>query len=78
MQFCPQKLIYIFPLLKGLRFLFVPDWSKLLDVNVWRVAMEQVLYSLSVGLGGLITFGSYNKFNHKVMTSQKVIAVLTL
>ena len=72
------QVISSFPLLKGLRFLFVPDWNKLLDVNVWRVAMEQVMYSLSVGGGGLVTFGSYNKFKHKVMASQKVTAVLTL
>ncbi|XP_047735832.1 sodium-dependent proline transporter-like [Hyalella azteca] len=51
---------------KGLMFLFVPKWEKLLDVNVWRKALEQVIYSLSVGGGGLIVFGSYNDFNAKV------------
>jgi hypothetical protein len=35
------------------------------DPNVWRKAAEQMFYSLSVSWGGLIMFGSYNKFDHK-------------
>ncbi|KAF2366244.1 Sodium:neurotransmitter symporter, partial [Trinorchestia longiramus] len=36
---------------KGLRYLFLPDWSKLLNIHVWRKALEQVIHSLSVGSG---------------------------
>uniref|UniRef100_A0A6A7FV42 Transporter n=2 Tax=Hirondellea gigas TaxID=1518452 RepID=A0A6A7FV42_9CRUS len=64
--------------MKGLHFLFVPEWSKLLEVNVWRKAVEQVLYSLSVGSGGLITFGSYNDFNTKVHIDVMILAGLDL
>ncbi|ROT67957.1 putative GABA transporter [Penaeus vannamei] len=51
---------------KGLTFLFVPKWEKILDVHVWRKAAEQMFFSLSVSWGGLIMFGSYNKFRNKV------------
>ncbi|KAA0203036.1 hypothetical protein HAZT_HAZT000328 [Hyalella azteca] len=63
---------------KGLVFLFVPKWEKLLDVNVWRKALEQVIYSLSVGGGGLVTFGSYNDFNTKVHVDVLILSVLDL
>ncbi|KAA0203889.1 hypothetical protein HAZT_HAZT000332 [Hyalella azteca] len=64
--------------MQGLMFLFVPKWEKLLDVNVWRKALEQVIYSLSVGGGGLIVFGSYNDFNAKVHVDVLILSVLDL
>ncbi|KAA0203034.1 hypothetical protein HAZT_HAZT000326 [Hyalella azteca] len=63
---------------KGLVYLFVPKWEKLLDVNVWRKALEQVVYSLSIGGGGLVTFGSYNDFNTKVHIDVLILSVLDL
>ncbi|XP_022235624.1 sodium- and chloride-dependent glycine transporter 2-like [Limulus polyphemus] len=50
----------------GLRYFFIPEWNKLLDITVWRAAAEQLFFSLSVSWGGLIMFGSYNKFYNKV------------
>ncbi len=44
----------------------MPKWEKLLDITVWREAAEQMFFSLSVSWGGLIMFGSYNKFRTKV------------
>ena len=44
----------------------MPDWEKLKDISVWRKAAEQMFFSLSVSWGGLIMFGSYNKFRTKV------------
>ena len=60
------------------RFLFVPDWNKLLEPNVWRKAAEQMFFSLSVSWGGLIMFGSYNKFKHKVHYPAFIISFLDL
>lgn len=57
---------YIFFTLQGLKFLFVPKWHEILNVQVWRKAAEQMFFSLSVSWGGLIMFGSYNKFRNKV------------
>ena len=41
-------------------FLFTPDWSKLTP-EVMNSALGQALFSLSLGVAGLITYGSYIK-----------------
>ncbi|XP_023222442.1 sodium- and chloride-dependent glycine transporter 2-like isoform X4 [Centruroides sculpturatus] len=51
---------------KGIYYFFVPEWDKLLEIGVWRKAAEQLFFSLSISWGGLIMFGSYNKFGNKV------------
>lgn len=43
---------------KGLKFLFCPDFSHLTPKGVLS-AMGQAFFSLSLGLGALITYGSY-------------------
>ena len=52
--------------LSSFRYFFVPKWEKLLEITVWRKAAEQMFFSLSVSWGGLIMFGSYNKFRNPV------------
>ncbi|NVD43694.1 sodium-dependent transporter [Qipengyuania atrilutea] len=39
-------------------FLFTPDWSKLTP-EVMNAALGQALFSLSLGVAGIITYGSY-------------------
>ena len=46
------------------------------DIIVWRKAAEQMFFSLSVSWGGLIMFGSYNKFRHKVHYPALIISSL--
>ena len=55
----------------GIYYLFVPKWEELLNITVWRKAAEQMFFSLGISWGGLIMFGSYNKFHNKV--NQKLI-----
>lgn len=43
---------------KGLNFLFNPDFSKL-SLNGVLMALGQAAFSLSIGMGALITYGSY-------------------
>jgi SNF family Na+-dependent transporter len=47
---------------------------------VWRKAAEQMFYSLSVSWGGLIMFGSYNKFDHKAghLAHQPLLAAASI
>ncbi len=55
--------------LEGLRFLFHPDFSKI-NSSVLLSAMGQAFFSLSLGMGCMITYGSYvnkkNKLSHTV------------
>ncbi|GAA0362141.1 sodium-dependent transporter [Bacillus horti] len=44
---------------EGLRFLFSPDWSAFSDPNVYLAALGQAFFSLSLGMGALITYASY-------------------
>jgi len=60
----------------GLYYLFVPDWPKLLDPVVWRKAAEQMFFSLGVSWGGLIMFGSYNKFHNKIHIDAAIVSSL--
>ena len=61
---------------EGLRFFFVPRWGEMLNWTVWRNAAEQMFFSLSVSWGGLITFGSYNKFKNPVHHQAMAISIL--
>ena len=45
---------------EGLKFLFKPDFSKI-DSHVILSALGQAAFSLSIGMGCLITYGSYIK-----------------
>lgn len=46
----------------GLTFLFQPDFSKI-NADVVLQALGQAFFSLSIGMGALITYGSYIKSN---------------
>lgn len=43
---------------KALDFLFTPDWSKL-DPSAMLEAMGHAFFSLSLGMGAMLTYGSY-------------------
>lgn len=45
--------------LAGLDYMFKPDFSKLLNPQVWIAAYGQVFYSMSVAFGIMITYSSY-------------------
>jgi NSS family neurotransmitter:Na+ symporter len=63
---------------KALSFLFTPDWS-LLTPTAIIVAMGQAFFTLSVGQGTLVTYGSYLKGKENlVSTSFPIVLIDTL
>lgn len=60
---------------KGLSFLFNPDFSELTP-SVWLGAMGQAFFSLSIGLGCLITYSSYFSSKTHLLKSAGTIAGL--
>ncbi|KAK3100064.1 hypothetical protein FSP39_014142 [Pinctada imbricata] len=62
--------------LDGVIYFIVPKWEKLLDLKVWVAAAGQMFFSLSVSFGGIIMFGSYNKFSNNVYGDAMLIAVM--
>ena len=44
---------------QGYKFLFVPKWEALANVDTWVMAMGQAFFSLSITGSGMIVYGSY-------------------
>ncbi|XP_070206673.1 sodium- and chloride-dependent neutral and basic amino acid transporter B(0+)-like isoform X2 [Littorina saxatilis] len=62
----------------GVKFFIIPDWDKLLEIDVWVAAAGQMFFSLSVSFGGIIMFGSYNKFDNNVYGDALLISIMDL
>jgi NSS family neurotransmitter:Na+ symporter len=48
-----------FNIANGLGFLWNPNWSALLSAKVWLAAAGQIFFTLSVGIGVILTYASY-------------------
>lgn len=58
---------------KGIDFLFMPDFTNLTEKSVLE-ALGQALFSLSIGMGALITYGSYIRKQDNLFTTSLWIA----
>ncbi|OQA03543.1 MAG: Sodium:neurotransmitter symporter family protein [Planctomycetes bacterium ADurb.Bin401] len=55
--------------LNGLGFLWNPDWSSLKSAKVWLAATGQIFFTLSCGIGVILTYASYLKKQEDVALS---------
>ncbi|MCX9084042.1 MAG: sodium-dependent transporter [Candidatus Methanoperedens sp.] len=62
---------------KGIEFYLNPDFTKLADPFVWTVAFGQAFFSLGVGTGIMLTYGSYMR-DDNIVKSAGIIAVSDL
>ena len=60
---------------EGLTYYLTPDYSILSEPSIWSTAFGQVLFSLSLGTGILLTYGSYLKGNNSLLKSSATIVV---
>ncbi len=58
----------------GVKFYLIPDFSKI-DGSVINGALAQAFFSLSLGMGILITYGSYFRRSDDIVTSGKLVAI---
>lgn len=58
----------------GLKFYLIPDFSKLTGSVIYN-AMGQAFFSLSLGMGALITYGSYVKKDENIISSAAYITL---
>jgi NSS family neurotransmitter:Na+ symporter len=63
---------------KGLEFLFIPDWTKINGVAVLE-ALGHAFFTLSLGMGAMMTYGSYMSKKDSIPTaSLQIVALDTL
>ena len=70
-------IIYAFTLpnaLAGIQFYLVPDLSEINAQTIFD-ASRQAFFSLSLGMGALITYGSYVKKNQNIISSAAIISL---
>lgn len=58
----------------GLRLFLLPDWNALLSPQLWIAAFSQVFFSLSVGIGVMIAYGSFKPQNSEITKGALTIA----
>ena len=58
---------------KGLEFMFNPDFSKV-NMKMILIALGQALFTLSIGMGALTTYGSYLKKDAKIVRLSYILA----
>jgi SNF family Na+-dependent transporter len=56
-------------ILNGMGYLWNPDLSSLKDAKVWLAAAGQILFTLSVGIGVILTYASYLKKTDDIVLS---------
>lgn len=61
--------------MEGVKFLLVPDFSKI-DGGVVLAALGQVFFSLSLGMGAMITYGSYLSKDEDLISSSIQIPLI--
>ncbi len=58
----------------GVQYYLVPDFSKI-NAGVINSALSQAFFSLSLGMGIMITYGSYIGRDEKIVGSAKIVAL---
>ena len=58
----------------GLKELFAPNWSVLLDFGIWMAAFGQIIFSLSLGMSIAFTYASYTGKDSDLITNTISIA----
>jgi len=59
----------------GLLYYIRPDFEALLSTEVWMAALTQIFFSLSLGIGVMIAYGSYEKKTSDIVKSAYIIGI---
>lgn len=59
---------------EGYKYLFVPQWDLLTNVNTWVYALGQAFFSLSLAGSGTVVYGSYLKEDADIISCAKNVA----
>ena len=56
-------------------YYLTPDFSKLLDINLWRDIFGQLFFSLSLGLGIIVGYSRYTKQDTNIVQAMIWVAI---
>lgn len=70
----PQPELTDRTVINGLGFMWNPDFTHLARPEVWLAAAGQIFFTLSVGLGAILTYASYLKENDDITLSSTTAA----
>lgn len=59
----------------GYRYLFVPQWDKLGNINTWVYALGQAFFSLSLAGSGTVVYGSYLSDDTDIVKCARNVAI---
>ncbi|XP_018604595.2 sodium- and chloride-dependent GABA transporter 1 [Scleropages formosus] len=59
----------------GILYFLMPNWGKLLEVQVWVNAAAQIFNSIGIAFGSMISMASYNKFNNNIIRDTLIVAL---
>ena len=62
---------------EGLAYLFRPDWSQVTG-NTLLAALGQSFFTLSLGMGCMITYGSYLRKEENILNALSIVAMDTM
>ena len=62
--------------MEGLTYYLRPDLSKLSDVGVFSAALGQAFFSLSLGMGAMITYGSHLSKRENIAAAATLVVTL--
>ncbi|WP_407391571.1 sodium-dependent transporter [Methanobrevibacter sp.] len=57
----------------GIETLLTPDWSMLLNIDIWLAAFAQIIFSLSMGQAIALTYASYLPENSKLIDNVLIV-----
>ncbi|KRY55077.1 Sodium- and chloride-dependent glycine transporter 1 [Trichinella britovi] len=60
----------------GIMYYVKPNFTRLVEPRVWSDAAFQVFFSLGPGWGGLITMGSYNRFDNNCLRDSYILPMI--
>ncbi|XP_068188980.1 sodium-dependent neutral amino acid transporter B(0)AT1-like [Antennarius striatus] len=63
--------------LDGIKYLFTPQVSELIEPTTWLDAGAHVFYAFSIAWGGLISFSSYNPIHNNCMQDAVFLTIVT-
>ncbi|MGM0645997.1 MAG: sodium-dependent transporter [Thermodesulfobacteriota bacterium] len=54
---------------EGIAYMFVPEWSKLAEIETWVMALGQAFFTLSLGGATMLVYGSYAREDTVILSS---------